>query len=537
AQVSTLVGTLAGLIDPEHERAASGGRLRVDADAVDALVDQLAMTLAEVEGISAGSDPDDLALRLDRLAARVRRLHRLAADLHLVHAGMVIQAVELAAQDAARALGRTVQVETIGGDTLIDAQVAAVLRDALPHIVRNAVAHGIEAPAQRAAAGKPEAGQIRLTIERRASRLTVACRDDGGGIDPVRVRDAAVRANVIDADAALAMSDAQALQLVFRGGVSTADRVGAIAGRGVGLEAVQEAAALARGSVRIETALGEGTTVTLTLPVALAHVLALEVEADGEKALIPLETVVHTVRLAPEQWAEARRLGAITHAGSSLRLAWLPRLLRPRREGAVPPAASVVVTRSGARTLAIAVEHIHGVREAIVRPLPAGIAAGVVDGVAIEANGAATPVLRPFAVDGATTSLLPPEPQARTRQRVLVIDDSLTTRMLEQSILSGAGYACDVASSAEEGLRLARSRPYSLLLVDIEMPGMDGFGFLDAKRADSALAGVPAVMVSSLSAPEHRQRAKAAGARGFIVKGQFDQDRFLALVRDLAGPA
>lgn len=537
-QVSELVRTLASLIDPDPGHAKNEGRLRVDATAVDALVTELATALAEAEGISANSDPDDLTLRLDRLAARVRRLHRRAADLHLVHAETVVQAVQLAAQDAAQALGKQVQVDINGGDTLIDTQVAAVLRDTLPHLVRNAIAHGIETKDERAAAGKPAAGRLTVTIERRGSRLTVTCHDDGRGIDSNRLRDAAVRAGAITANAAKAMPDAQALQLVFRAGVSTADRVNDIAGRGVGLEVVQEAAALARGTVRIETTVRVGTTVILTLPASLAHIQALEVEASGEKALIPLETVTCTIRLTPEQWVEARRLGAITFAGASLPLAWLPHLLHPGQVAAVPAAVSVVVTGSAADGIAIAVERVHGVREAIVRPLPAGLEGGVVDGVAVEADGAAIPVLRPLlATLHGGRPFSSEQPTRWVRPPILVIDDSLTTRMLEQSILGGAGYDCDVASSGEEGLRLARAKAYRLILIDIEMPGMDGFGFLAAKRADPALADVPAVMVSSLSAPEYRLRADAAGAKGFISKGQFDQDRFLALVNDLVGPA
>jgi two-component system chemotaxis sensor kinase CheA len=199
--------------------------------------------------------------------------------------------------------------------------------------------------------------------------------------------------------------------------------------------------------------------------------------------------------------------------------------------------SSIVILAGSDGLAAIGVDRLLGTATLVVRPLPDELcASAVVAGVAFDAEGNPQLVLDPEGIVSAVRCGAPTEAEAAAapaRPRILVIDDSLTTRMLEQSILESAGYEVDVALSAEEGLRAARRARYALFLVDVEMPGMDGFTFVEKIRSDPGLREIPAILVTSRAAPEDILRGRAVGSQGYIIKSEFDQTRLLALIKPL----
>jgi two-component system, chemotaxis family, sensor kinase CheA len=209
------------------------------------------------------------------------------------------------------------------------------------------------------------------------------------------------------------------------------------------------------------------------------------------------------------------------------------------RTGARASWSAVVVQAAGQWT-ALAVDRLLGTMDIVVKPLPRGAGAPPgIAGAAFDAQGDPILVLDPATLSsGARTAArkdTPSTPTQRQRLPILVIDDSLTTRMLEQSILESAGYEVDLCASAEEALRKARMRRYGLFIVDVEMPGMDGFTFTATSRADAALREVPVIIVSSLASARDRERGREAGASAYIVKGEFDQNNFVRKVAELLG--
>jgi two-component system chemotaxis sensor kinase CheA len=198
----------------------------------------------------------------------------------------------------------------------------------------------------------------------------------------------------------------------------------------------------------------------------------------------------------------------------------------------------IVEGQAGARA-ALAVDRLLGTATVVLRPLPSyASASDMVAGAALDVDGNPRLVLEPVAlVAAALASAHAPTEAPVPRPPILVIDDSLTTRMLERSILESAGFDVDVASSGEEGLDKATHKAYALFLVDVEMPGIDGFTFIERTRRDPALRGVPAILVSSRSAPEDRRRGEAVGASGYVVKSEFDQGALLARIRNLVAYA
>jgi two-component system chemotaxis sensor kinase CheA len=311
-----------------------------------------------------------------------------------------------------------------------------------------------------------------------------------------------------------------------------------VSGRGVGLDVVREVAARLKGEVSVRSEPGRGARFEIAVPVSLSSVTALVVEAAGIAVALPLDAVGSARRLAAGDVARSADGDAIVDDGSSVPLVPLARVLDWPESHASAGAASAVIVRASDRRAAFTIDRLAGIVDLVLRPLPLQVGPSpLCIGASLDADGSPLLVLDPEGlVEAAGTRRdRPPKPPERERARVLVIDDSITTRMLEQSILESAGYEVELATSGEEGLRKAREGRFGLFIVDVEMPGMDGFGFLAEKRADAALRDVPAIMVTSRGDEADRRRGLEAGARAYIVKGEFDQGRLLETIHGLIG--
>ena len=472
---------------------------------------------------------------LGRSEQELAQAHALASALRLVPVSALAAQLELAIRDAAQLLGKQAVLELQGGEIRIEANVLSAVQDALLHMVRNAVDHGIEPPAQRRASGKDAQGRIRVTVQQRGRRVTFLCTDDGSGIDVAAVCRAAVARGVLTAKEAAALSPQEVLQLIFSAGVSTSQAITEMSGRGVGLDVVREIARRFHGETSATSAPGAGTTIGLTVPTSLASLTVLAVAVSGLTVLLPLDVVRGAVRVAHSELISLPTGDSIVYEGKTIAFVPLGPLLG--RRGAAPDKWSVIILAVGGQLLALGAERIEGSMEVIVKPLPP--AAGpheLIAGAALDAQGDPLLVLDPrrllqhsggSILSARNAAVRPPRPP------ILVIDDSLTTRTLEQSILEAAGYEVELAESAEEALHKARERSYGLFIVDIEMPGMNGFEFTAVTRADEKLRQVPIIVVSSLSSVEHSRRAISAGAAAYIVKSEFDQGRFIEKVAQL----
>jgi two-component system chemotaxis sensor kinase CheA len=475
----------------------------------------------------------ELRRETERLGRELAQVRESAERLRLIPTSAVFSGLERIARDAANATGRNLRLETSGGDVRIDAHVLAAVQPALVQLVRNAVAHGIEPSDARRAAGKPETGIVRIEVTRRQSRIRFACVDDGRGLDLAAIEQLA-RARGVVSDTA---TPAVLIDALLRGGLSTASAVTDLAGRGVGLDVVREAAQRLEGTVRATTVAGASTVFELEVPVSMSSIEALVVEVAGIAAAIPLDAVRSTLRCATRDVLRSATGDSILHDGAVVPFA---RLRRPLVAGPERAAASIwpaVVVAHGDVLAAIRVDRVRGTQNIVLRPVPElAPADATIAGLSLDERGDPQLVLDP---EGIVASAAHDAPTPRADERtvplpILVIDDSLTTRMLEQSILESAGYAVEIAESAEDALVLARDRDYALFLVDVEMPGMDGFTFVETTRTDPRLREVPCILVTSRDAPEDRERGRAAGASAYMVKSEFDQNTLLGKIARIA---
>jgi two-component system, chemotaxis family, sensor kinase CheA len=482
----------------------------------------------------------NLASGIDQVEAEFAQVRDATNRLRLLPASTIFPSLERAARDAAQSLHKEMLFESVGGANRLDAHVLAALRDALPHVVRNAVAHGIESPRERAATGKPLQGRVELRVERRGNRVAFICSDDGQGIDVEAVRRAAVRQGLVSPSEASSLGLEAVVQMILKGGMTTMGVVDEVSGRGIGLDVVRETTARLKGEVNIRSETGRGTSLEICVPVSLSSLSALEVDAGGTVAALPLEAIRQTMRVADQDIARSAEKDSIVFGGRVIPFLALPRALKSKKTGADPKRRfwSAVVLEASSGMAAIGVDRLLGTTSVVMRPLPSlSKAEAVVAGASLDAEGNPQLVLDPEGlVATACLGRAPSVEMAPTkRASVLVIDDSLTTRMLEQSILESAGYEVDVATSGEEALEKARGKPFGLYLVDVEMPGIDGFEFVSRTQADPSLRAVPSILVTSRSAVEDRRRGEQVGARGYIVKGEFDQGYLLRMIRGFIG--
>ena len=503
------------------QQGASGGRTR-------SISHELLSTLAVSERrIMAG---------VERAERELLQTRDRANRLRLLPAHAILPSLGRAAREAAGSLSKQVDFDMAGGEVRLDAQVLAVLRDVLLHLVRNAVAHGIEEEEQRRAAGKPRAGRIEIQVRRSGSHVIFACRDDGRGMDLAAIRRAAVKKGAVSEADAATLGLKEAINLILKGGLSTSELT-RISGRGIGLDVVRDAVTRLRGEIRIETAAGQGTTVEISVPVSLTSVTALRVETAGTAAAIPLESVRQTLRLAAADIVDTGDGESIVYAGGAIPFLRLSEVLR-RNAGAVNGhhERTAVIVAADSVLAALGVNRLLATGSLLVRSLPPLAAAdSVLAGGSLDAEGNPLLVLNPETlIAAARFARRRTEPAARLApEPILIIDDSLTSRMVEQSLLESAGHRVECAGSAEEAFEKAHQRRYSLFLVDVEMPGMDGYEFISRAREDPLLHEIPSILVTSRGSPSDRRRGQEVGARAYITKSEFDQAQFLETVRQL----
>ena len=480
-----------------------------------------------------------LSIRADSTDREVAEVRGNIDRLRLLPTGLLYPPLERAVRDAAEVLGKHAAFTTSGREQRLESHMLSALGEALSHLVRNAVAHGIESPADRLARGKPAFGDVRLKVERHGDRIIFTCSDDGAGIDVDAVRRAAVSHGVLSAAGAAELSVERALELIFCPGVTTSTSLSEVAGRGIGLEVVREVADRFKGRVSVRTDAGVGTSIELEVPLSLSSIRAILLAADDLLIWLPLEAVHSALRLDENAIDSVAGRESLVFDGRAIPFVRLAEAMRrpfePVSRNTRPRLAAIV--QAGADLLAVGVDRVIHAEEVIVHPLPA--AAGRITplaGAVFDAQGNPQLVLNPEALLEAAHAAPPVlTPAAGAAPHILVIDDSLTSRTLLKNMLEAGGYKIDMAVSGEDAMAKARARRYSLFLCDVEMPGMNGFEFVALTREYDYLLGIPSILVTTRSSADDRRRGAEAGARAYIVKGEFTKDSLTETVRSLVG--
>lgn len=506
-------------------------------------------------------ESNDLVLELERVADSMQRglrasmaqLRPLASSLRedvralrMVPAETILKPLVLMVRELSRSLGKQAELVLEGEQLEMDRSVLDNLRDPLNHLLRNALDHGIESPDERRVRGKPETGLIRLRLEREGNVVSVSLADDGAGIDLARVR-RQIRAQGLAGEEEIhSLTPRDLLDYLFRPGFSTREEVSDISGRGVGLDVVQVNMQALGGRIGVESEPGLGSLFRLTLPLTLASDHGLLVRVAGQIHALPSLYVQRILEVSPDDILDLATSQALDVDGEPVPLRDLAALLLGHRPNSEDYAEriNIVVIRRGWHRVALRVDHVLGEREMVVKPLDPPLdgvrhmAGGTLgrDGdivLVLNVSDLLATALSVGTQSPGTRVVAHTPPEARQAPRILVADDSITTRTLEQGILENAGYRVHTTADGEEAWEALHNGNFDLLISDVEMPGIDGFELTRRVRADPRLANLPVVIVTSLGSEEHRQRGLEVRADAYVVKSDFESTELLQVVEQL----
>ena len=481
----------------------------------------------------------DFESSLNRQEVVTRDLQDRLMKARMVPLGSLTSRLRRVIRNAATACQKEVELSISGEGLHLDKTVIESLVDPLTHILRNAVDHGIEAAALRQERNKPAVGTVRIAAFHEGTHAVLQITDDGGGLNPEAIREAAVKRGVIDADAVL--TDPELHQLIFSQGLSTAATVSEISGRGVGMDVVQDAIHRLKGTVLIDSKPGHGVTLTIRLPLTMAITRALIVDAGGSQFAIPMQEVTQIARISQQD---------LGHVGSSTVLRVGDRVLPLQRLSDIlhltasldeaNRSVPVLFLQTGAQTTALAVDRIQGAREIVVKPLGAHLRRvhGLI-GATFLGDGTVIPILNPselLQVDTkrssrkATPTSKPVQDQKRP-YRILIVDDSVSVRRVAANLIQHQGWVAITARDGVEAFEILQRDPQrpDLVLLDVEMPRMDGFELLSTLRGLPQFSDLPIVMVTSRSGTKHQGKADELGATDYVIK-PFDEDRLVSLI-------
>jgi two-component system, chemotaxis family, sensor kinase CheA len=451
-------------------------------------------------------------------------------------------------RDVARETGKEVELKTEGAETELDRKVLEELKDPLIHLLRNAVDHGIEKPAERVQAGKPAQGTVTLKAFQKGNSIVIQMADDGAGINRKKVKQSALKNSLLSAEEAETLNDDETLRLIFAPGLSTSSMITDISGRGVGMDVVRKNVEALQGQIDIDSTLGQGTRFTLTLPLTLATTQELLVQVGEQTLGIPISAVerirrIHSGEIASVEGHQAIRIDS--EPVSLVRLADVLGL--PER----PPAATaddrvpVVILGTAKRRTAFVVDAVVGQQETVVKTLGKQLArVRNVAGATILGTGQVIMALNPTDLmksarnSQARTAAIPGAASAKKKavqkRTILVVDDSLSTRTLEKNILETAGYKVVTATDGMEALHLLSSNgSCDLVVSDVIMPRMTGFELTSALKANASLKKIPIILVTSLDSREDKERGIQVGADAYLIKTNFDQANLLQTITQL----
>ncbi|MFG6447237.1 Hpt domain-containing protein [Roseateles sp. BYS180W] len=484
----------------------------------------------------------------DELAAQLRLTRTLQDDLlrtrMMAFESALGERLHRLVRQAARETGKQAQLLIEGGHIELDRAVLERLTGALEHLLRNSVVHGIELPQQRLSAGKPEQGEVRLRLSHSGSEVLIVCEDDGAGLDLPRIRERALAQGLIAADSAV--DEQQLVDLIYTPGLTTAEALTEMAGRGVGMDVVRTELETLGGGVRARSRQGEGTRFELRVPLTTALTRVVVLRQGERRVAVPAQLMLSVQRVAVEQVAQAYTSGQIELSGHALPFYALGALLgEGSRAQLLGRHVPLVLVHSAGQQLALHVDEVLGNQEVVVKSLGEQLVrVPGLSGISVLASGEVAllynPVLlaqrygvrsrelmRAAPLEGQHQMQLAERPDAPP---VLVVDDSLTVRRVTQRLLEREGLRVMLAKDGMEAMEvLSGSELPSVVLSDIEMPRMDGFDLVRHMRADPRLAQLPVIMITSRIAPKHREYAFQLGVVDYLGK-PYDEELLLRLI-------
>ena len=462
-----------------------------------------------------------------------RELQQGLMRIRMVPMSSITERLHRIVRQTAKEVGKKAALIVTGEGVELDRSVLEKMTAPFEHLLRNAVAHGVEDAATREAAGKSEAGAVELTARQEGNEVVLTLRDDGGGIDLERVRAKAIELGLMAADEEA--TPAKLTELIFNAGLSTASEVTQVSGRGVGMDVVRNEIASLGGRIEVETKPGQGTSFTVYLPLTLAVTQVVMVRSGENRFAIPASMVDQVQEVKTKVLADVYQQGKVVWQGNDYPVHYIPRLLGD--EQTMPeakPHSSIMLLRSGTHRAAIHVDSMERNQEVVIKNIGAQLArVSGISGATVLGNGKIVLIINPVQLAHRETAhtaqpLQTIKPQELvTAPVIMVVDDSLTVRKITGRLLAKEGYQVLTAKDGVDALQQLQDVRPAVMLVDIEMPRMDGFELTKNVRGDAATANIPIIMITSRTAEKHRNYARELGVNEYLGK-PYQEEELLA---------
>ena len=485
---------------------------------------------------------DDANAAIVAQARLNREVQQELMSVRMVPFGSLADRLYRIVRQTSKELNKRANLEIAGSQVELDRSVLDKIGAPLEHMLRNAIAHGLEDREVRIARGKPDIGEILLALQQEGNEIILSFSDDGAGLDFERIRARAIEAGLLSAEDQPDM--AHLADLIFTPGFSTAEEVSQVAGRGVGMDVVKTEITSLGGRIETITTPGRGTEFKLYIPLTLAVTKALVVRAGSKPYAIPSVMIEQVLDLKEGPMSRIRDAGSAEWMGHHYPFSYLPHLLGDTQ--ALPEQHRqywTLLLRSGTRRISVQVDELLGNQEIVVKNIGPQLARVIgVDGATVLDNGQVVLILNPVALSSrapvaqfavpvptAVPTLIEGEAVAATLPTVMVVDDSLTVRKITGRLLAREGYQVVLAKDGVEALECLLDVIPDVMIVDIEMPRMDGFDLTRNIRADDHLKNIPIIMITSRTADKHRSYAFELGVNDYLGK-PYQEDELLELV-------
>ncbi|MBZ0278646.1 MAG: hybrid sensor histidine kinase/response regulator [Anaerolineae bacterium] len=461
--------------------------------------------------------------------------------IRLIPFDSVLAGFQRMIRDLARDTNKRIQMDVHGANVEMDKAVLDALKEPIMHLLRNAVDHGIEEQNERERRGKSPTGRITLAAEQHGSEITITIMDDGQGINLGGIRQAAVHSGLLTVQEAAILSDDDLNSFVFYPGLTTSTHVTPLSGRGLGMDIVRTRVESLRGRVSLSSVPGQGTTVRLHVPVSLTRMNCILLRAGHQDFAVPVAVVKRMLTVRSEDVFTIEGRDTIMVDEQPLPLVNLRNVMGFSSESTSRANESkIVVLQASDRTIAFEVDELYREQNLVLKSLGVEIEqAQYVSGAALLGSGEIVIVLDTndlirSAVSNKIRSIPhppPPAPVRAARRRILVVDDSITTRTLEKNILETAGFEVRTAIDGVEAWGLLQEYPCDVVIADVEMPNMNGLELTQRIKDDPHTRHLPVIILTSLAKPEQREAGLRAGADAYLVKSRFNQDELLRTIQ------
>jgi two-component system chemotaxis sensor kinase CheA len=456
---------------------------------------------------------------------------------------MILEVFPKFVRDLSRDQGKEAVLSVKGGEIHVDRRILEEIRDPLMHLVRNCIDHGIEATDERLNHDKPKSGTVTIEVSREtAAKVKLVISDDGRGIDAEKLKAATIKRGIMSEADVKKLTEHEVLSLAFESGISTSSIITDISGRGLGLAIVKEKAEKIGGSISVVSNRFHGTSFSITFPAMLATHKGILVRVEEEEFIIPTAHVERIVRIHRDEIKSVENRTAFSIDGHMVPCVRLGDILDvPPKEKDEEEYIQTVILGAGEEGIGFEVDCVEHVEEFLVKELSKNLSrVKNISGATILGTGKVVPILN--AVDLVKSAMGAPTASIKAtvsvkgeeeKRSLLVVEDSITSRMLLKNILEAAGYTVKTAVDGIDGFTTLKEGRYDLVVSDVDMPRLNGFGLTAKIRADKKLSNLPVVLVTALGSREDRERGIDVGADAYIVKSSFDQTGLLDIIRRL----